>query len=132
MPTLPYQYKNIELGRILNPLILVSIKAAWGWQDLWVLVDSGADTTMLSASLAMQLGITFDRHRKTKLWGIGKQAVWGSPGGIELKFDSTKISVRSYFVDTDDTVILLGRLDIFDQFSITFDTGKQAVVFHDR
>lgn len=96
--TSPYQYKKIELGKIFNPLVLLPVKASWGWQDLWFLADSGADTTMLPVSLAKRLGLTFNPHVKTKLYGIGEQVVYGSPGKIVLKIGSLKVTARSYFV----------------------------------
>lgn len=129
MLTFPYQYKEIDFGRIFNPLILLPVKASWGWQDLWFLVDSGADTLMLPVTLAEKLGFSYNPTIKTKLYGIGKQAVYASPGEIILKIANEEITVRSYFVYSDDSLLLLGRLDIFEKFSITFDRKKQAVIF---
>lgn len=128
----PYHHKKIELGRIFNPLVLLPVKAHWGWQDLWFLMDSGADTTMLPVSLGKKLGLGFNSNIKTKLYGIGKQAVYASSGEIVLKIGSDQITARSYFVYTNDSLLLLGRLDIFEKFSVTFDKEKQAVIFGKR
>lgn len=131
MLTFPYQYKKIELGSIFNPLLLLPVKSAWGWQNLWFLADSGADTTMLPASLAKKLGLSYNSTIKTRLYGIGKQSVYASPGKIVLKLEKSEITARSYFVYTTDSLLLLGRLDIFDRFSITFNNKKQAVIFQE-
>lgn len=128
-PIFPYHYKKIELGKVSNPLVLLPIKASWGWQNLWFLVDSGADTIMLPISLGEKLGLGFNSNVKTKLYGIGKQAVYASPGEVVLKIGSHEIAARSYFVYTNDSLLLLGRLDIFENFSVIFDREKQAVVF---
>lgn len=129
MLTFPYQYKEIDFGRIFNPLILLPVKASWGWQDLWFLVDSGADTLMLPVTLAEKLGLSYNPTIRTKLYGIGKQAVYASPGEIILEIANEEITVRSYFVYSDDSLLLLGRLDVFERFSIIFDRKKQAVIF---
>lgn len=130
MLTFPYQYKKIEYGRIFNPLVLLPIKASWGWQSLWFLIDSGADTVMLPIDLAKKLGLSFNPAIKTKLYGIGKQVVYASPGKIVLNIGNKEISARSYFVYSQKSLLLLGRLDIFEKFSVTFDKTKQAVIFH--
>lgn len=129
MPTFPYQYKQIEFGRLFNPLVLLPVKAAWGWQNLWFLVDSGADTMMLPVGLGRALGLKFDSSVKAKLFGIAEQAVEASPGEVTLKINDREITARSYFVHTADSTLLLGRLDVFEQFSIGFDQKQQQVVF---
>lgn len=127
--TFPYQYKRIDFGKLFNPLVLFPVKTAFGWQNLWFLVDSGADSLMLPVALARRLGLEFNPKVKTRLHGIGKQAVLASPGKITLKINHSQITARSYFVYSDDSFLLLGRLDIFEHFSVSFDKEKQAVVF---
>jgi hypothetical protein len=127
--TFPYQYKRNDFGKVLNPLILLPTKTNGGWQNLWYLFDSGADATMLSISLAEKLGITVNRHIKTKLYGIGEQAVYASPGEITIKIGIKEYRVRTYFDYSKESTILLGRIDIFDKFTITFDKNKKQIIF---
>ena len=127
--TFPYQYKRIDFGRIFNPLILLPVKASWGWQNVWFLVDSGADTVVIPIDLAKKLGLSMDSSIKTKLYGIGKQALYASPGEIILNIGSKEVVARSYFVHSKNSLLLLGRLDIFEKFSIIFEKTKQAVIF---
>ena len=108
---------------------IIPVRASWGWQRLWFLIDSGADVTMLPISLANSLGIKYESNIKTKLYGIGQQALLASPGKIKLMIDNREIEVRSYFVHSQDSILLLGRLDIFEQFSVSFDKLLQSVVF---
>lgn len=128
--TLPYQYKHIEFGKVFNPYIPVPVKARWGWQNLWFLVDSGADTTMLTLSLANQLGLNIEKSKRSQLFGIGEKSVPAYPGKIDLKFGNSIISTRCYFIDTEDATLLLGRLDIFDKFNVYFDSTNQKVTFN--
>ena len=65
--TFPYQYKGIEFGKVFNPYIPIPIKARWGWQNLWFLVDSGADTTMLTLFLINLIYILIQPTKKLSL-----------------------------------------------------------------
>lgn len=131
MLTFPYQYKKIDFGRLFNPLVLLPVKASWGWQGLWFLVDSGADTVMLPVAIAQKLGLSYNPVIKTRLYGIGKQAVLASPGKIILNIGGREITARSYFVYSQSSFLLLGRLDIFEKFSVAFDRKKQNVIFQE-
>ncbi len=126
--TFPYQKKRIDFGLIFNPLIHLPVKTQSGWQDLWFLVDSGADTTMIPLNLAKRLGIKFQKT-STRLFGIGAQSLAAFPGQMLCKIGETELEVRCYCVNTEDSVLLLGRLDIFDKFSVLFDNQKQSVIF---
>lgn len=129
VPTFPYRYKQINFGKIFNPLALIPVKASWGWQRLWFLIDSGADVTMIPVSLANELGIKYNPNAKDKLYGIGQQALPASPGKLKLMIGNREIEIRSYFVHSQDSILLLGRLDIFEQFSVNFDRSSQSVIF---
>ncbi len=127
--TFPYQYIEIEEGKILNPLLKVSVKASFGWQDLWFLLDSGADTTMLTTSLADKLGLSYDKKKSTILHGIGENTIKAYPGSIVLKLGDKEMMVRVYFSSENESTLLLGRLDIFDTFDIVFQISTQHIVF---
>lgn len=127
--TFPYQYKHIKWGKVCNPLISISVKTSRSWQELWFLVDSGADSTMLTVSLADQLGLQYDKKIKAKLFGIGEKSVDAYEGIIILKLCNQEIKVRSYFIDIVDSTLLLGRYDIFDKFTITFNAAKENLSF---
>ena len=85
---------------------------------------------MLPIVLGEKLGCPIKTSVKTTLYGIGSQAVHASPGEIKLKINHTEIITRCYFVYSKESLLLLGRLDIFDRFSITFDFKKREVVFN--
>ena len=127
--TFPYQQKQTEFGDSINPLITLSVKTVYGFQSVWLLVDSGADMTLLNCKLAKQFGIPFDIHKKTIIYGIGDTPLNAYPGKITLKFDQQEIAVRSYFLESEDSTLLLGRLDIFDRFIICFDPFKKQITF---
>lgn len=125
--TFPYQYKQIDYGRIINPLTYIPVKASWGWQPLWFLLDSGADATLLTVALAKSMGLKFDTTKKTELFGIGEKSVPAYPGRVILRLGENELEVRCYFLDAKESTLLLGRLDIFDKYNILFDAEKRQI-----
>lgn len=83
---------------------------------------------MMPASLANRLEIKYESNVKDKLYGIGQQALLASPGRLKMMIDGREIEIRSYFVHSQSSILLLGRLDIFEQFSVNFDKSSQSVV----
>lgn len=127
--TFPYQRKRSEFGNVFDPLITLPVKTVYGFQSLWFLVDSGADMTLLNCKLAKQLGLPFDTHKKTLIYGIGDTPLNAYLGKIIIQLGLQEITVRSYFLETEDSTLLLGRLDIFDRFLICFDPLKEQIKF---
>lgn len=128
--TFPYLTKISDTGDLLNPIVKIPVKTNAGWQKLWFLVDSGADTTTLTLSLAKKLGLNINLGSKTILFGIGERKVGAYSGSVILQMGGNDYKVRCFFMDAEDSVLLLGRLDVFDKFSITFDPKKRIIIFN--
>lgn len=127
----PYRYKRIPLGKVVDPLIQIQIKAIYGWQQVWILVDTGADTTTLPLQFAKRLGVSFDHSKKEKLAGIGNEVVWGYPTVIDLRINGKPLSVRTHLLETYQDILLLGRMDVFDKFTLVFDNHHQNLQFQE-
>lgn len=132
MPTFPFQFKEIDFGKLFNPLVLLPVRTPNGWQSLWFLVDSGADTTVFPLRLAEKLGIRHLTGAKTSLFGIGKQALDAFPGKLTFQINGTEVNVRCYFTNSQVSSLLLGRLDVFERYSVTFDSSKKMIVFDEN
>jgi hypothetical protein len=131
--TFPYRYKNIAEEKIFNPILTLPIKTKEGWLNTLFLLDSGADTTMLTLSMAKRLGLSFDSKKKTKLFGIGDLGVPAYPGKVVIKFKPYfELTLRCYYIDAEDSTLLLGRLDVFDKFNICFNSSTQQVIFQPK
>ena len=104
----PYQYKEINAGRLVNPLIQISVQAHYGWQPLWFLVDSGADTCILTTTIADQLGIGYERDRSTDVQGVGARAVSAFPGKLKLKIGEEIVEAFAYFLGLAKNFLHLG------------------------
>ena len=93
-------------------------------------IDSGADLTMLPFGAGLALGF---RQRG----GEGVQEIRGVSGGgvsylvrrITMELDGLRIQVRVAWALIEEVPFLLGRLDIFPRFEITFREADRTIAF---
>lgn len=125
----PYASKEIEEGIIPNPIATLPVKTVFGQQNFDFLVDSGADTTTLPLLWSPLFGFKKEKANKSWVGGVegGKIAAYTS--NIEIRFSEKFIKIRCLFVNSN-TIPLLGRLDIWDNFSILFDNKNKTTVFN--
>jgi sRNA-binding regulator protein Hfq len=124
----PYQYKKVEFGEIVNPVVRLQTLTLFGWREFKFLVDSGADVTTLPLSTSEFFGVEIDKTKKIKLGGVESKGIDGYLAQIKLRIGNEEQDVRCYFIDSE-VISLLGRVDIFDQFTIIFDNEKKEIVF---
>ena len=124
----PYRYKKIDSGIVAEPLVQVKVRAKYGWQPLWFLMDSGADTSSMTIKLARLLGLSFE-YKKTELQGVGSEPTYGYFGEMDLMLGKETIKVSTYFLESKNDILLLGRMDLFNHFNILFDNQKKETVF---
>lgn len=123
----PYRKKIIDEGAIPLPVANLPVKTKFGVYLIRFLVDSGADTTTLPLSLAPLFDFKATASKKSWVGGVegGKVAAYSSQ--IEIGFGRKFYAVRCHFLNSKVTS-LLGRLDVWDEFSILFDNKKEEVV----
>ena len=122
-----YKYDKIIDGEVnKHPVCIVTFKNSGGNVDLKMLVDSGADITLLPKWAGEMLNL-----KRTDLKYIG-----GIAGRIGYYINYTNAVVAGETLTipvawaTQDTVpLLLGRQGVFDKFVITFDEKKGEISF---
>ena len=100
-----------------------------GEQSFDFLVDSGADTTSIPLLWAPLFRFNKKGSKKTWVGGVEGGKIAGYPSTIEIKFDKNFLKIRILFVDSNITP-LLGRLDVWDNFSVLFDNKSKETVFY--
>ncbi|MBI4130752.1 hypothetical protein HY468_05520 [Candidatus Roizmanbacteria bacterium] len=94
-------------------------------------IDSGADVTLIPLSLGNLLGLRVDNHHVQKIGGIS-----GSVSIIytkrNMRIGNSEFTSRIAWSLHEDVPPLLGRLDVFDQFDITFQQEKKRIVFEEH
>lgn len=125
----PYVSKQIEEDIIPDPIATLTVKTIFGQQNFDFLVDSGADTTTLPLLWAPLFGFKKDISMKTWVGGVEGGKIAGYPSTIEIKFNNNFLKIRILFVDSN-VAPLLGRLDVWDNFSILFDNKRKETIFY--
>ncbi len=122
--------KVISLGRVVDPVIPIHIRTVRGYLPFDVLLDTGADCSMIPASIAeTELGVTLARLPQDLFFGIEGAGVRVYRGWLPIKIGPHALRVRCVFSTREHTPLILGRMDVFRHFSITFDNRRHTVRF---
>lgn len=125
----PYQFKIISNEKIADPVIYLNTSTQFGIRKIGFLVDSGSDACVLPlAPYHYWFNFIPNPRTKTVLGGIEGKGVEAYPSRIKLQIGKESIVTRCYFVKSN-CMPLLGRLDIWDKYSLFFDNEKEQVVF---
>lgn len=120
----PYQFKVIENEKIADPVIYIGTVTQFGIRKIGFLVDSGSDAIVLPiAPYHYWFNFKPKNRTKTILDGVEGKGVEAYPSKITLQIGNENIVVRCYFVKSN-SMPLLGRLDIWNKFSLFFDNKK--------
>jgi hypothetical protein len=92
-------------------------------------IDSGADITLIPLTFGRLLGLELKKEEIKHLRGIGGVGVPVVIKEIDMRINGIEFPVRVAWALEEDLPPLLGRVDIFDRFAITFDQRKEIVMF---
>lgn len=126
MQIIKSHFKNIgktKLGDIWRPFINVSLlsKKKKEWWPIEMLVDSGADYTMLPRRYAENLGIDLNINCSTiTTSGIGGAETVYIYNNMEIKIGDWQKKIPIGFLERDDIPALLGRLKCLEVLEIIF------------
>jgi len=94
-----------------------------------IIVDSGADITLIPKSFGELLGFSFKGEKIREIRGIGEGVI---PYVIKIavvKIGKYKFNSRIGIALIEEIPLILGRLDIFDQFDIEFKQKTRLTIF---
>jgi Aspartyl protease len=108
-------------GGLVRPVMPLRVAVANQWVDASVLVDSGADITILDAELAEDLGLTLEDGAHAVIRGATghDQDVYFHQ--VQLTVGPISYGARVAFTRRAEPYGLAGQLGLFDQFHISFD-----------
>jgi len=92
-------------------------------------IDSGATTTLLSASDAGALGIDIHSGKKILVRGISGEPLLGYTHVVRMQFNGIVLKVPVIFIERATVPRVLGREGIFSRFCIVFDEAKRRILF---
>jgi len=92
-------------------------------------IDSGADITTIPLAAGLALGFRQKpRNKILEMRGVSGGGVPYLIENVHLGFDDLRLPVRIAWALIDEAPFLLGRLDIFKRFDITFKE-RQGLIF---
>ena len=112
-----------SIGIVYRPIAKVGLRDASGELfELSMLVDSGADITILSKRIGDIMGVNVEQgEAKVFRRIVGEMIAYVHK--IPLSINGKKIETRVAFA-LSEVPNLLGRLDIFKNFEISFRKGE--------
>jgi len=132
--SLKFQFRKDNsaiLGAIYRPVAKVKFWSAIKnyWLEVRMIVDTGADYTLLPRFLANDLGVDLDKQCKMfSASGIGGQEKVYLLKEIKVKLGKWERNIPVGFLDKDQVPPLLGRHKFMETFTTTF-SKKQTVEF---
>lgn len=121
---------NTKLGKVYRPYAIISVysNTRKKWRSLEVIIDSGADYTLLPNKYAEILGIDLlkDCDVETTL-GVGGAETVYQYKNLRVKIGNLELKIPAGFLERNDIPPLLGRLDCLETFRLVFE--KQQSLF---
>lgn len=118
-------------GTIYRPYadVLIQKKDKSGWRKATMVIDTGADYTILPRSYAdyLEIDIAKDCMAQTT-HGIGGLETVYIYKNLTVKLGNFERKIPVGFLDRNDIPPLLGRHDFFETFKTLFN-NKKAIVF---
>lgn len=119
------------LGQIFRPYVLVSLTSVKADELLptEMVIDSGADYTLLPNRYAFYLGIDLEKDCKaeTTLGVGGSETIYLYKEGITIKIGDWQRKIPVGFLERDDVPPLLGRLECLEVLRVVFE--KKETIF---
>lgn len=123
-------------GRIPEPTgvpsddTMLHVACEIGEHEIDMLVDTGAQMSVISEHLAAQLGLLskLDRRFQGIANGVGQARILGKVQDVPVKLGHVEFSLNFSILSTNQHIILLG-LDLMRQFKCVVDLERRCLVF---
>lgn len=119
----PYGVRLKEGGAIDTlPVAKIALPDKNGeWLSLFLVIDSGATLSALPASDASMLGIRLEDGEAVSISGIDGQLMTGWIHRIKARLGKRELVFPAALLENSYAPRILGRLGVFDQFTIVFE-----------
>lgn len=94
-----------------------------------MVVDTGADITLIPRSLGEFLQLSFKDEKIREIRGIGEVAVPYLIKWVKLQIGKYEFPSRIGIALIEEVPMVLGRLDVFDNFNVEFQQRAKLTIF---
>jgi len=117
-------------GSILRPVAEVSLEYNNQTTEVVMYIDSGADITMIPLEVGKALGLKQGPNDEIlEIKGVSGSGVPYILKKANIILNGEMLKIRLAWALIDEIPLLLGRLDIFPKFRITFDEKQESIIF---
>lgn len=120
-------------GTVYRPVAWVSFwsKTKIEWIGMWMIVDSGADYTLLPRYMSAYLGISLKNDCQSfATFGVGGKETVFLYKKVKIKLGTWDLTAPIGFLEKDDIPPLLGRQGFMEKFATLFFNHK--TIFSDK
>jgi hypothetical protein len=131
----PFEKVRLKnLGLIMKPFIPVKIIGPGRSVNLRMLLDSGADISLIPYSVGEVIGLEPDLANRNELYGVGEGSVSYLLTHVKIKIKDLESSIRIGWALIEEVPFILGRLDVFQKFAIEFREFENRILLkqHDE
>ncbi|MBI3559440.1 retropepsin-like domain-containing protein [Candidatus Gottesmanbacteria bacterium] len=126
---------NSPFGKISRPFAKIKFHAVQSSDKvvIWLIIDTGADYTILPRQWAKKLDIDLQRD----CWALETSGIGGGVKSyffkklVKIEMGDIKKEVPVAFFDDDNAPALLGRLGFIELFDTLF-VGNKQIIFTER
>lgn len=131
MTTFRYRKEaSIISGTVLRPVADVILQTDRSRIETAMYIDSGADITMIPLEIGKALGL---KQKPTdeilEIKGVSGGGVPYILKKANIIFNGERFKIRLAWALIEEVPLLLGRMDIFPKFRITFDEKRESIIF---
>ncbi|MFQ5864873.1 MAG: hypothetical protein ACE5IW_06535 [bacterium] len=126
-----FSFKKVsssKFGQILKPVVPVTVIGPKRKIKVFMLLDSGADISMIPYSLGEIIGLELDVATRSEIQGIGEGSVPYVLSQVRLRMEEVEISARIGWALIEEIPFILGRLDLFEQLAIEFREFENKIL----
>jgi hypothetical protein len=92
-------------------------------------VDSGADITLIPRSVGELLGFELGNEEIKEMGGVGGSKVPTILKTLKVRIGEFEFPIKIAWALVEDVPPLLGRVDVFDKFEVTFRQKEKITEF---
>ena len=121
---------SVISGMVLRPVADVILQSGRFKIEAALYIDSGADITMIPLELGKVLGFKQNPNDEIReIKGVSGSGVPYILKKTTLIINNRRLNIRLAWALIEEVPLLLGRMDIFDKFIITFHERQKLITF---
>jgi hypothetical protein len=127
-----FSFKRVrspKFGEILKPIIPVTIIGPRRKVNTFMILDSGADISMIPYSVGETIGLELDMTTRSEVQGTGEGSVPYVLGHVKFRIENLEISARISWALIEEVPFILGRLDVFQELAVEFREFENKILF---